>query len=53
MFPRHEKNPKLFNWHEHKRYTLNIVAEKPINPLEVEEDTMFKRLETILKGDRI
>ena len=53
VFPRHEKNPKLFNWHEHKRYTLNIVAEKPINPLEVEEDTMFKRLETILKGDRI
>ena len=51
IYPRHEKSPKLFNWKQHKRYPLNITVQEPLNPLNYDEQEMFKQLEKKLKGE--
>ena len=51
IYPRHEKSPKLFNWKKHKRYSLNITVQEPLNPLNYDEQEMFKQLEKKLKGE--
>ena len=51
IFPRHENKPKLFDWHKHRRYPLNVVVKKPLNPSDYDESTMFQQLEKILKGE--
>lgn len=51
IYPRHEKFPKLFNWKKHKRYSLNITVQEPLNPLNYDEQEMFKQLEKKLKGE--
>lgn len=53
IYPRHEKSPKLFNWKQHKRYPLNITVQEPLNPLNYDEQEMFKQLEKKLKGEDI
>ncbi len=51
IYPRHENAPKLFNWKQHKRYPLNITVQEPLNPLNYDEQEMFKQLEKKLKGE--
>lgn len=51
IFPRHENKPKLFDWHKYRRYPLNVVVKKPLNPSDYDESTMFQQLEKILKGE--
>ena len=51
IYPRYEKSPKLFNWKQHKRYPLNITVQEPLNPLNYDEQEMFKQLEKKLKGE--
>ena len=51
IFPRHENKPKLFDWHKYRRYPLNVVVNKPLNPSDYDENTMFQQLEKILKGE--
>ena len=51
IYPRHEKFPKLFNWKKHKRYPLNITVQEPLNPLNCDEQELFKQLEKNLKGE--
>lgn len=53
IYPRHENSPKLFNWKQHKRYPLNITVQEPLNPLNYDEQEMFKQLEKKLKGEDI